>query len=40
MLKLMGFFCPGMFRRQNLSFLKNFKAFAEAGRNVNDGRGV
>ena len=28
-LKLMGFFCPGVFRRQNLRFLQNFKMFAE-----------
>jgi len=27
--KLMGFFCPGMFRRQNLRFMQNFKEFAE-----------
>jgi hypothetical protein len=40
MLKMMGFFCPGMFRRQNLSFLRNFKAFAEEGRNANEGKGV
>ncbi len=40
MLKMMGFFCPGMFRKQNLSFLKNFKAFAEEGRDVNEGRRV
>ncbi len=36
MLKLMGVFCPGMFRKQNLKFLENFKAFAEDGRTVND----
>lgn len=35
MLKLTGFFCPGMFRNQNLSFLQNFKAFADEGRTVN-----
>ena len=29
MMRLMGFFCPGMFRRQNLQFLQNFKKFAE-----------
>jgi hypothetical protein len=39
-LKMMGFFCPGMFRKQNLSFLQNFKAFAEEGRTVNEGGGV
>jgi hypothetical protein len=38
MLKMMSFCCPGMFRKQNLTFLQNFKAFAEEGRNVNEGR--
>ncbi len=40
MLKMLSFFCPGMFRKQNLTFLQNFKAFAEEGRNVNEGRGA
>ena len=40
LLKLMGFFCPGMFRKQNLRFLQNFKAFAEEGRNANAGGAV
>ena len=35
-LKLMGFLFPGMFRKQNLKFLQNFKAFAEEGRDVRD----
>lgn len=34
MLKLMGFFMAGMFRKQNMSFLKNFKAFCEDGQDV------
>ena len=34
MMKLMGFFCPGMFRKQNMSFLQNFKAFAEQSGNA------
>ena len=34
MLKMMGFFTPGMFRKQNLKFLHNFKAFCEHGRDV------
>ena len=34
MLKMMGFFVPGMFRKQNLKFLHNFKAFCEHGRDV------
>jgi len=36
-LKLIGFFWPGMFRKQNLRFLQNFKAFAEEGRNASAG---
>ena len=40
MLKMMGLFCPGMFRKQNLSFLQKSKAFAEEGRNVNEKRDV
>lgn len=35
-LRMMAFFCPGMFRRQNMKFLRNFKAFAEEGRDVRD----
>ncbi len=35
--KLMGFFFPGMFRKQNLTFLRNFKAFCEEGRDVREG---
>ena len=34
MLKMMGFFAPGMFRKQNLKFLQNFKEFCEHGRDV------
>ena len=37
-LKLMGVFLPGMFRKQNMMFLENFEAFAEHGRNVNEGQ--
>ncbi len=33
-MKLMGFFLPGMFRKQNMTFLRHFKAFAEEGRTV------
>jgi hypothetical protein len=40
LLKLMGLFCPGMFRKQNLRFLQNFKAFAEEGRNAHAGGAV
>ena len=36
MLKMMGFFTPGMFRKQNLKFLHNFKAFCEHGRDVRE----
>ena len=39
MLKMMGIFCPWMFRKQNMKFLQNFKAFCEEGRSVNDGAG-
>ncbi len=35
MLKLMGLFMSGMFRKQTLKFMQNFKAFAEEGRDVN-----
>jgi hypothetical protein len=38
MMKLMAFFFPGMFRKQNLDFMQNFKTFAEEGRNVNQGK--
>ena len=31
LLKIMGMLFPGKFREQNLSFLENFKAFAEDG---------
>ena len=34
--KLMGLFCPGIFRKQNMSLLRNFKAFVEEGRDVNE----
>lgn len=36
MLKLMGLFAPGMFRKQNRKFLENFKAFCEHGQDVRD----
>ena len=36
MLKLMGFFAPGMFRKQNQKFLDNFKAFCEHGTDVRE----
>jgi hypothetical protein len=36
MLKLMGIFAPGMFRKQNLKFMENFKRFAETGYDVRD----
>jgi hypothetical protein len=36
MLKVMGTLMPGVFRRQNLKFLRNFKAFCEEGRDVRD----
>jgi hypothetical protein len=33
-LKLMGLFCPGTFRKQNLKFMENFKAFCEHGTSI------
>lgn len=36
MLKLMGVLVPSMFRKQNLTFMKNFKAFCEEGRDVRE----
>ena len=33
-LKLMGIFMPGMFKKQNMQFLQNFKAFCESGESV------
>ncbi len=33
-LKVMGLLAPGLFRKQNLKFLKNFKAFCEEGHDV------
>ena len=35
-LKLMGTFMPGMFKKQNLKFMQNFKAFAEEGRDARE----
>lgn len=31
MMKLIGFLAPGMFKKQTLKFMMNFKAFAEQG---------
>ena len=36
MMKLMGLLLPGTFRKQNMAFLENFKAFAEEGRDVRE----
>jgi hypothetical protein len=33
-MRLMGFFMPGMFKKQSLKYLKDFKAFAEEGTSV------
>ena len=33
-LKIMGALMPGLFRKQNMKFLQNFKAFCEEGRDV------
>jgi len=34
MMRLMGLLAPGSFRKQNMAFLQNFKAFCEEGRDV------
>ena len=36
-MKVMGVLMPGMFRKQNLKYLNNFKAFCEDGRDVREG---
>ncbi len=34
MLKIMALAAPGMFKKQNMKFLENFKAFCEEGKDV------
>ena len=34
LMKFMGFFCAGMFRKQTLTYLTNFKALCESGTDV------
>lgn len=34
MLKLMGFLMPGMFKKQNMKYLENFKRFCEHGTDI------
>lgn len=36
MMKAMGFFFPGMFRKQSMTFLQHFKEFAEHGKDVRE----
>ena len=36
-LKIMGTLAPGLFKKQNMSFLEAFKAFAETGADINHG---
>ena len=36
MLKIMSTLMPGMFRKQNLKYMKNFKAFCETGWDVRE----
>lgn len=36
MLKLMGLFVPGMFKKQNMKFMQNFKALCEDGSDIRD----
>ena len=38
-LKAMGMVVPGTFKKQNMKFLENFKAFAETGASVTDRTG-
>ncbi len=33
-MKLIGFLMPGAFKKQSLSFMNNFKAFAEEGKSI------
>ncbi|MCM4159960.1 SRPBCC family protein [Antarcticibacterium flavum] len=35
-MKLMGFFMPGAFKKQSLTYMKDFKNFAENGNRVNE----
>lgn len=35
-MKLLGFLFPGMFKKQSMKYLNNFKAFAEEGISVNN----
>lgn len=35
-MKIMGFLMPGAFKKQSLSYMKDFKAFAEEGKSVLD----
>ena len=35
-MKLMGFLMPGMFKKQSMKYLQDFKAFAEEGKSVLD----
>ncbi len=35
-MKMMGFFCGGKIRGSHMTFLRNFKAFAEEGKDVRD----
>ncbi|WP_103864335.1 SRPBCC family protein [Aquimarina sp. I32.4] len=35
-MKIMGFLMPGAFKKQSYSYMKDFKAFAENGKSVNN----
>ncbi len=35
-MKMMGFFCGGKIRGSHMTFLRNFKGFAEEGKDVRD----
>jgi len=38
MMKMMGFLMPGVFKKQSMKYLQDFKAFAEKGISVSDAK--
>lgn len=39
LMRLMGLLMPGAFRKQSLQYMQDFKAFAEHGKDVREGKG-
>lgn len=39
LMRLMGLLMPGTFRKQSLQYMQDFKAFAEHGKDVREGKG-